>query len=110
MAKYQFGLVGKNIDYSFSKNYFGEKFRKLNLLDYSYENLDIQAIEGFTQLINQNPSFSGLNVTIPYKESVIPYLDKLSKKATEIGAVNTIKITKSGKLKNKKRKKRGNWL
>ena len=49
MAKYQFGLVGKNIDYSFSKNYFGEKFRKLNLLDYSYENLDIQAIEGFTQ-------------------------------------------------------------
>jgi shikimate dehydrogenase len=99
MAKYQFGLVGKNIDYSFSKNYFGEKFRKLNLLDYSYENLDIQAIEEFTQLIKQNPSFSGLNVTIPYKESVIPYLDKLSKKATEIGAVNTIKITKSGKLK-----------
>jgi len=100
MAKHQFGLVGKNISYSFSKGFFNEKFQNLNLLlDYSYENLDFQTIEQFPEYIKQNPSISGLNVTIPYKEAIIPYLDKLSKKAIEIGAVNTIKITKSGKLK-----------
>lgn len=99
MAKHQFGLVGKNISYSFSKGYFAEKFQNLNLVDYSYENLDFQNIEEFPKYIKQNPTISGLNVTIPYKETIIPYLDKLSKKASEIGAVNTIKITKSGKLK-----------
>ena len=99
MAKNQFGLVGKNISYSFSKGYFGDKFEKLNLKDYSYDNLDFQNIEDFPEFIKQNPTISGLNVTIPYKEAIIPFLDKLSKRATEIGAVNTIKITKSGKLK-----------
>jgi len=99
MAKHQFGLVGKNIDYSFSKGYFTDKFQKRNLLDYNYSNIDIQNIEEFPKYIKQNSSFSGLNVTIPYKETIIPYLDKLSKRAAEIGAVNTIKITKSGKLK-----------
>ena len=99
MAKHLFGLVGKNISYSFSKGYFGDKFEKLNLKDYSYDNLDIQNIEDFPEFLKQNPTISGLNVTIPYKEAIIPFLDKLSKRATEIGAVNTIKITKSGKLK-----------
>lgn len=99
MAKLQFGLVGKNIGYSFSKGYFSDKFQKLNLLDFSYDNIDIQNIEEFPEYIKQNPSLSGFNVTIPYKEAVLPYLDKLSKRAAEIGAVNTIKITKSGKLK-----------
>ena len=99
MAKHQFGLVGKNISYSFSKGYFGDKFEKLNLEDYSYDNLDIKNIEDFPEFIKQNPTISGLNVTIPYKEAIIPFLDKLSKRVTEIGAVNTIKITKSGKLK-----------
>ena len=99
MAKHQFGLVGKNISYSFSKGYFGDKFEKLNLKDYSYDNLDFQNIEDFPEFLKQNPTISGLNVTIPYKEAIIPFLDKLSKRATEIGAVNTIKITKSGKLK-----------
>jgi shikimate dehydrogenase len=77
MAKHQFGLVGKNISYSFSKDYFAEKFQKLNLVDYSYENLDFQNIEEFHKYIEQNPIISGLNVTIPYKETIIPYLDKL---------------------------------
>jgi len=99
MAKHQFVLVGKNISYSFSKGYFSEKFLKLNLANHSYENLDFQNIEEFPDFIKQNPTISGLNVTIPYKETILPYLDKLSKKAAEIGAVNTIKITKSGKLK-----------
>ena len=99
MAKHQFGLVGRNISFSFSKGYFSEKFQKLNLIDYSYENFDIQNIEEFRDFIKQNQTVSGLNVTIPYKETILPYLDKLSKRAAEIGAVNTIKITKSGKLK-----------
>ncbi len=67
MANHQFGLVGKNISYSFSKGYFGEKFQKLNLVDYSYENLDFQNIDEFPEFIIQNPTISGLNVTIPYK-------------------------------------------
>ena len=99
MKKYQFGLVGKDINYSFSKSYFIDKFQKLNLVDFSYENLDFQKIEEFPEYIEQNRNICGLNVTIPYKEAIIPYLDKLSKIATEIGAVNTIKISKSGKLK-----------
>ena len=99
MAKHQFGLVGKNISYSFSKAHFTKKFEELNLLDYSYENLDFQDISELPNFLKNNPNLKGLNVTIPYKESIIPYLDKLSKKAAEIGAVNTIRFTKNGKLK-----------
>lgn len=99
MAKYQFGLVGKNISYSFSKSHFTKKFEDLNLLDYSYENLDFQDISELPNFLKNNPNLKGLNVTIPYKETIIPYLDKLSKKASEIGAVNTIRFTKNGKLK-----------
>lgn len=96
---HQFGLIGKNISYSFSKTYFSKKFEDNNLVDYSYENFDIQNIEEFPQIIKNNPNLKGLNVTIPYKETVIPFLDKLSEKALKIGAVNTIKFTKKGKLK-----------
>ena len=99
MAKYQFGLVGKNISYSFSKAHFTKKFEDLNLFDYSYENLDFQDISELPNFLKNNPNLKGLNVTIPYKETIIPYLDKLSKKASEIGAVNTIRFTKNGKLK-----------
>jgi shikimate dehydrogenase len=77
MAKHQFGLVGKNISYSFSKGYFGEKFEKLNLVDYSYDNLDLQNIEEFQEFIKRNPTISGLNITIPYKEAIIPFLDTM---------------------------------
>jgi shikimate dehydrogenase len=94
----QFGLVGKNIDYSFSKKYFKEKFEKENLINHSYQNFDIESVFEITQII-KNPNLCGLNVTIPYKEEIIPFLDKISKKAKKIGAVNTIKITKKGKLK-----------
>ncbi len=95
----QFGLIGKNIEYSFSKKYFTEKFQKEGLEGNTYENFDIPEITDFQDIIETNPDLSGLNVTIPYKESVVPYLDKLSKKAKAIGAVNTIKFTKKGKLK-----------
>lgn len=94
-----FGLVGKNIGYSFSKKYFTDKFEKEGLLNCSYENFDLQIITQFPGIIRNNPSLKGLNVTIPYKEKIIPYLDQLNKKAAKIGAVNCIKITKKGKLK-----------
>jgi len=94
-----FGLIGKNIGYSFSKKYFTDKFEKEELTDCLYENFDLQAISQFPKIIRENPTLKGLNVTIPYKEKIIPFLDKLNKKATKIGAVNCIKITKKGKLK-----------
>ncbi len=99
MSRRQYGLIGKNISYSFSKKYFTEKFALGNLVDCSYENFDLQSIEEFPTLIANNPDLKGLNVTIPYKETVIPYLSKLSKTAAQIGAVNVIRFTKKGKLK-----------
>ncbi len=94
-----YGLVGKNISYSFSKKYFTEKFISGNFEGFVYENFDIQSIEEFPKIITENPDLKGLNVTIPYKEEIIPYLNKLSKKAAQIGAVNVIRFTKKGKLK-----------
>ena len=96
MSRRQFGLIGKNISYSFSKKYFTDKFTLGILADCSYENFDIQNIAEFKSVIANNPDLKGLNVTIPYKEEIIPYLDKLSKKAAQIGAVNVIRFTKKG--------------
>jgi len=93
-----FGLIGKNISYSFSKTHFTAKFENDDL-DYSYENFDIDDISQFPYILKNNPELLGLNITIPYKESIIPYLDELNEIAKEIGAVNTIKIESSGKLK-----------
>lgn len=95
----RFGLLGRNISYSFSKGHFTTKFAKEKYKGYTYENFDIQEISVFPEIIKNTEHLKGLNVTIPYKEEVIPFLDKLSKKATKIGAVNTIKINKKGKLK-----------
>lgn len=98
--KKRFGLLGKNISYSFSKGYFTAKFEKDAAINYSYENFDLNEISEFEDLIkNNHEELAGINVTIPYKEAVMPFLDKLSKKAKLIGAVNTIKFTKKGKLK-----------
>jgi len=94
----KFGLIGKDISYSFSKGFFSEKFENENRTDCSYENFDLQDISEFETILKKIPDLKGLNVTIPYKEQVIPYLDKLNKKAKKIGAVNTIKISKKGKL------------
>ncbi len=99
IVRKRFGLVGRNINYSFSKGYFTDKFNSENFEGCTYENFDIQEIDGFTEIIKNTSDLKGLNVTIPYKEAVIPFLNKLSKKAALIGAVNTIKITKKGKLK-----------
>lgn len=95
---YKLGLIGKNISYSFSRAYFKKKFETDQITNVFYENFDIENISLFPSVIKNTKGLKGLNVTIPYKEAVIPYLDKLNKKAKQIGAVNTIKITKKNKL------------
>lgn len=95
MAKY--GLIGKNISYSFSKGYFKHKFETEKRKD-TYENFDINSIEDFPDIIKNTEGLRGLNVTIPYKETIIPFLDKLDNEAKKIGAVNTIKFKKNGEL------------
>jgi len=92
------GLLGKDISYSFSRTYFKEKFKNENINNTSYENFDIENIDLFPSIIENTKGLKGLNVTIPYKEQVIPFLDKINKKAKAIGAVNTIRVTKKGKL------------
>ena len=94
--KYKFGLIGKDISYSFSKNYFSSKFKNLGLDNYEYVNYDLKSIDEFKNI--KNKELKGLNVTIPYKESVIEFLDVINDEAKLIGAVNTIKIDKKGKL------------
>lgn len=95
----KFGLIGKNIDYSFSESFFSAKFKTENIKDATYKNFDIEHITDFPNVLKNNTNINGLNITIPYKELIIPYLDKLDKKARKIGSVNTIKFTKNGKLK-----------
>lgn len=94
--KVRFGLIGKNIDYSFSRVYFTEKFKQLKLSNYSYGNFDFQDIQELAGVLENQNNIKGFNVTIPYKEAVIPFLSKLDHTAQEIGAVNTIKITPEG--------------
>ena len=93
----KFGLVGRNISYSFSRSYFSEKFSKEGI-EATYENFDLQDISEFPNVIKSNPELAGLNVTIPYKQAIFPYLDQLDPVAAEIGAVNTIKRGPDGKL------------
>lgn len=93
----KFGLIGKNIDYSFSRTYFKNKFEAEAIADASYVNFDIETINAFNDSVKHTPHLKGLNVTIPYKEAIIPHLDALSPDAERIGAVNTIKIDKTGR-------------
>ncbi|WP_412561327.1 shikimate dehydrogenase family protein [Winogradskyella sp. MIT101101] len=96
-SKYKFGLVGRDISYSFSRGYFADKFENENL-PHTYVNFDLQSIEELDDIIKNTPNLKGINVTIPYKEEVIPMLDDLNKRASKIGAVNTIRITRYQKL------------
>ena len=94
-----FGLLGKNISYSFSKTYFSKKFMNLQLTNHKYVNFDIENIEDFLEIVSKyKKSLKGCNVTIPYKESIFNYLDEIDRTASEIGAVNTIKFSSDGKL------------
>ncbi len=94
----QFGLIGQAISYSFSEKYFAKKFEKSAIKNCNYSNFDINSIAELKNII-QKYKPKGLNVTIPYKQEIIPFLDEINKKALEIGAVNTVKISENGKLK-----------
>lgn len=90
----QFGLIGYPLGHSFSKNFFNEKFHSENI-DAEYVNFEIPTIEDFPKVVASHPHLVGLNVTIPYKEKVISYLDELDKDAASIGAVNVIRIIRN---------------
>ena len=91
LEKRKYGLIGKNINYSFSKKYFNDKFLKENITNCSYENYDLQSVKDFKNIIKDD-AIKGLNVTIPYKEEIIELVNKIDPIAKKIGAINTIKI------------------
>ena len=93
----QFGLIGYPLSHSFSKKYFTEKFEKEGLQNCSYDNYPIASINELPDMLADNPSLEGFNVTIPYKEQVIPFLSEQSAVVRETGACNCIKI-KNGRL------------
>lgn len=88
----QFGLIGFPLSHSFSKGYFANKFLTENILDAQYENFPIESIDRFSILWENNPSLQGLNVTIPYKKLVIPFLQHASSVVQSIQACNCIKL------------------
>lgn len=93
-----FGLIGYPLTHSFSKKYFTEKFEKLGIADCRYENFPISNIQDIKSILSSNPALEGLNVTIPYKESVTGYLDEMTDVVKRIQACNCIRII-NGKLK-----------
>ncbi len=94
----QLGLIGYPLTHSFSKKYFADKFAAANITDFNYELFELEQITDLPNLIAQTPNLLGLNVTIPYKVQVLPYLDEIDAEAAKVGAVNTIKF-EQGKLK-----------
>ena len=93
MEKY--GLIGYPLGHSFSISYFNQKFQD-EAIDAVYENFEIPTIDTLPEILDSNPNLRGLNVTIPYKEKVIPFLDTVSPEARAIGAVNVIRVTHDG--------------
>lgn len=87
-----YGLVGFPLGHSFSRRFFTEKFSKENI-EAEYLNFEIPSIEEFPNIISSNPYLKGLNVTIPYKQQVMQFLDALSPEAKAIGAVNVVKVS-----------------
>jgi shikimate dehydrogenase len=92
-----YGLIGQKLEHSFSPKFFQQKFKLENIKNADYQLYPLQSIQEFDSLIQNNSNLSGLNVTIPYKTDIIPYLDKITSAAEEIGAVNTIKFASSFK-------------
>lgn len=89
----KYGLIGFPLTHSFSKKFFTEKFKRESI-SAAYENFEIEKISRLTEIVEAETDLAGLNVTIPYKEQVIPFLDELDRAAEKVGAVNTIKITR----------------
>ncbi len=91
-----FGLLGHPLGHSFSKGYFADKFQRENITDAVYQNFDIANIQQLPKSVLNKENLLGFNVTIPYKEAVIPFLEELSPTAEAIGAVNCVKRTQTG--------------
>lgn len=94
----KFGLIGKKLSHSFSQAYFSKKFKELNLTDHVYDLYELPSISLIEEVL-EDESLIGLNVTVPYKQEVIPYLDNLDQSAQRIGAVNVIKVNEDGSKK-----------
>lgn len=93
-----YGLIGYPLTHSFSKKYFTQKFEKESIANSAYELFEMKDIADFPLLITQQPNLKGLNVTIPHKRNVIPFLNRLDQSAQKVGAVNVIKVTEGGQL------------
>ena len=91
----KYGLIGFPLGHSFSINYFNQKFEDEGI-NAKYMNFEIPTIEALAEVLDQNPELKGLNVTIPYKQKVMEYLDQISPEARAIGAVNVIRVTHEG--------------
>ena len=94
----KYGLIGYPLGHSFSISYFNDKFADEGI-NAKYENFEIKSIDQLQEVLETNPNLRGLNVTIPYKQQIIPFLDELSPEATAIGAVNVVKRTADGRLR-----------
>ena len=88
----KYGIIGHPLGHSFSPGFFNEKFRNENIDDV-YEMFDLPQIEAVIEVLASNPELRGLNVTIPYKQKIMHYLDELSDEARAIGAVNVVRIS-----------------
>lgn len=94
----RYGLIGRSLSHSFSARYFAEKFVGEGISDCTYALYELSCIEELPRLLAATPELCGFNVTIPYKEAVIPYLDDLSPQASRIGAVNCVRRHTDGRL------------
>lgn len=93
-----FGLLGRSLAHSFSQTYFSQKFDRLQLADCRYELFELAEAGDLVQLLAHHPDLAGLNVTIPYKEKIWPYLTRVAPSAALVGAVNVIEFAADGSL------------
>ena len=91
----KYGLIGYPLGHSFSISYFNQRFQDENI-DAVYENYEIPSIDALPEVLSSNPELKGLNVTIPYKEKILPFLDSIAPEARAIGAVNVVRISHRG--------------
>lgn len=87
-----YGLVGRHIDHSWSPAFFAEKFRRESITDASYDLFPLENIDSLRDLLRSRPDLCGFNVTVPYKEAIVDYLDGLDETAARIGAVNCVRV------------------
>ncbi|MGQ8337894.1 shikimate dehydrogenase family protein [Sunxiuqinia sp. A32] len=91
-----FGLIGYRLGYSFSKGFFTEKFEKESLQNHEYVNFELDTIDEFPSIFEKNKNIAGLNCTIPYKQQIMPFLDEIDEEAATVGAINTVKVIRTG--------------